>query len=179
MIKDIIKIREELIDYEEVELPFEFEKGCHIKYITKKDEDESFYTGGLFLYFGNDCIVLENNNRKWSVPLYKRNKDGSICYKSRFFIKDKEEQDCEKDKKELNEIIEYQQSIIQTMTEKIKELEIIKHTLINEKREYEELLQQNRYNFQNVCIESKEKDEKIIKYEDIIHKLTNSHSMFN
>jgi len=65
------------------------------------------------------------------------------------------------------------------MSEKLKELEIIKVQLINEKREYEELLQQNRYNYKNVCIQLSEKNNKISKYEEIINKLTNSHSVFN
>ena len=82
MIKDISKIREELKGYEEVD-PEEFKKGCHIKYITLKDDDESFYTGGKFQYFGNDCIVLEHKCRTWSVPIVIKNKDGSISYRFR------------------------------------------------------------------------------------------------
>ena len=58
-------------------------------------------------------------------------------------------------------------------------MEIIQSTILQEKRDYEELLQQNRYNYQKICIESKEKDEKIKKYEEIIQKLANSHSVFN
>ena len=36
MIKDISIIREELIGFAEVEMPYDFPKGCHIKYITMK-----------------------------------------------------------------------------------------------------------------------------------------------
>ena len=78
MIKDILIIKKELEGFEEVDLPYEFEKGCLIKYITlkKNSEEESFYTGGEFINFGNDCIILKKNHRTWSVPSYKRNKDG-------------------------------------------------------------------------------------------------------
>jgi hypothetical protein len=178
MIKDISIIRKELDGYEEVEIPFNFERGCNIKYITLKDDDESFYLGGEFKNIGNDCIILKNNNKTWSVPLVKRNKDGSIKYQSRFFIKDKEKEDCNTQIKELNDIISYQQNIINTMSEKLKDLEITRVQIANEKRDYEELLQQNRYNYKNICIQSSEKDEKIKKYEEIITKLTNSHSIF-
>ena len=105
MIKDISLIRSELEGFIEVELPYEFEKGSQIKYITKKNEEESFYKGGKFNYFGNDCIFIETNSRKWSVPTCKRNKDGSIAYQSRFFIKSEEEAKCDKVNHELNQMI--------------------------------------------------------------------------
>ncbi len=88
MIKDIGIIRKELDGYIEVQLPYEFDKGCHIKYITQKKDEESFYKGGKFSYYGNDCIYLETSSRKWCVPICKRNKDGSVKYSSRFFIKE-------------------------------------------------------------------------------------------
>jgi len=179
MIKDISKIRQELDGYEEVELPYNFERGCHIKYITLKNDDESFYLGGEFQNLGNDCIILKNNSKSWSVPLCKRNKDGSVKYQSRFFIKDKDEIECDEKVNELNDIIKYQQSIIETMTEKLKELEVARAQILIEKRDYEELLQQNRYNYKKTCIESREKDIKIEKYEEIIKKLANSHSVFS
>ena len=178
MIKDISKIREELKGYEEVELPYEFDKGCHIKYITLKGDDESFYTGGKFKYFGNDKIFLENKCKTWSVPIVKKNKDGTIYYNSRFFIKEKDEEICDKKIEDLNNTINFQQSIIEKMSERLKELEITKVSLINEKREYEDLLQQNRYNYKEKCIENEEQKKIIKKYEKAIQKLSNSHSMF-
>ena len=48
--------------------------------------------------------------------------------------------------------IKYQQKIIQKLTENLKELEVVKISLIKEKREYEELLQQNRFNFKEVNV---------------------------
>ena len=49
MIKDIKQIKEHLKDHSEIELPYPFKKDIHIKYITIKDGDESFYVGGKFI----------------------------------------------------------------------------------------------------------------------------------
>ena len=183
MIKDIGTIRKELDGFEEIEeieIPNAFNKGNHIKYITQKNDEESFYKGGKFNYYGDDCIYLESKSKKWCVPICKRNEDGSIKYQSRFFIKEKEEdKECLEENNKLMDTIKYQQKIIQKLTENLKELEVVKISLIKEKREYEELLQQNRFNFKEVCVESRVKDKKIKKYEEIIQKLTNSHSVFN
>ena len=75
-------------------------------------------------------------------------------------------------------MIEYQQSIIEKLSEKNKKLEIINVSLTQDKRDYEELLQQNRFNFKELSIESRKKDNIITKYESVIQKLTNSHSVF-
>ena len=79
MIKDISIIRKELEGYEEIDLPYDFIKGCSIKYITlkkkNKEEEESFYPGGEFISMGNDCIILKKGHRTWQVPCCKRNKD--------------------------------------------------------------------------------------------------------
>lgn len=183
MIKDISIIRKELEGFEEVELPYDFSRGCTIKYITLKKkngvEEESFYKGGEFVSLGNDCIMLKNKSRMWAVPTCKRNKDGSIKYSSRFFIQSEEEEKCDKQVQELNETIQYQQNIIETLSQKLKDLEIIKHQLSKERQDYEELLQQNRFNLKQISIESRDKDEKIKKYEEIIQKLANSHQMFH
>ena len=180
MIKDISKIREELKDHIEIELPYDFKKNCNIKYITLKKEEESFYLGGNFISYGNDSILLKKNNRTWSVPTCYRNKDGSIKYKTRFFILENlEDIICDKKIKELDEIINFQKSIIEKLTEELKELEIHKKQLIDTVQEYEELLQQNRYHLKDLSIKLREKDEKLLKYEDIIKKLSHSHPLIN
>ena len=119
MIKDISIIRKELDGYEEVEVPFDFERGCHVKYITLKNDDESFYKGGEFIGNGNDSIILKNNNKTWCVPICKRNKDGSIKHRGRFFVKEKSDISCDKLFVELNETVRYQQSIIEKMSERL------------------------------------------------------------
>lgn len=179
MIKDLHKIRENLDGFELIELPDNFKKGCHIRYITlDKNENESFYLGGNFERIGNNSIVLKNNFKTWSVPIHIYNPDGSIRYKTRFYHKNREDE-CEKEKKELIETISYQQSIIEKMTDRLTELELIKKRLTNEKIEYEQLLQNNRYNLKEKCIELRDKDIKLKEYEDIIQRLTNSHQMFH
>lgn len=182
MIKDLSIIRKELDGYEEVILPFEFTRGCTIKYITlkkkNKEEEESFYTGGEFVNMGNDCVILKKGHRTWQVPCCKRNKDGSIRYSTRFFVKGEEEEKCDEKVEELKDIIKYQQNIIDKLGEKLKELELIKYKITEEKQNYEDLLQQNRFHLKELSIQCREKDEKIKKYEDIIKKLANSHQMF-
>tara|TARA_B100000035_G_C20993586_1_gene551411 strand:+ start:276 stop:827 length:552 start_codon:yes stop_codon:yes gene_type:complete len=182
MIKDINLIRKELENHEEIDLPCEIDKNIHIKYISRnKKGEDSFYNGGKFICYGNNCIVLKNNSRTWSVPIDKKKPDGSVDWKSRFFILEEkeDEENCEENIKEYKEIIKYQQSIIETMKERMIELELIKKKLSHEKTEYEELLQQSRYNLKEKCIENREKEEKIKRYEDIIQKLTHSHQIFH
>lgn len=122
MIKDIDKIKEYLEGYVEVDIPYPFKKGHNIRYITMKEDGESFYIGGNFVSLGNNCIILQNNFRKWSVPTFIFNKKGDISYRSRFFIISDENQDDE-DNKKFKEIINYQQNIIDKLENKISELE--------------------------------------------------------
>jgi hypothetical protein len=180
MIKDISKIRKELEGYEQIELLDDLNQNCFLKYITIDNENESFKRGGQFVNFGNECIILKNKSNTFPVQTCKKNPDGSIDenYKVFFFVKE-EQNTCTKEIQELKDTITYQQSIINKLSKKLEDLEIIQATVIQEKRDYEELLQQNRYNYKKICIESKEKDKKIRKYEEIIQKLTNSHSVFS
>lgn len=179
MIKDISIIRKELDGFEEIELPYDFEKGCLIKYITlDKKDDESFYLGGNYENLGDNCIILKKGLRTWAAPMTLKNPDGSTRYTSRFFVKEAENK-CTKEIQELKDTIHYQQSIIETMTQKLAKLEVVQQTISQEKKDYEELLQQNRYNFKEKCIEAREKDETIKRYEEIIQKLTHSHHVFN
>ena len=64
------------------------------------------------------------------------------------------------------------------MSEKIMNLELQNKNLSQEKTDYEELLQQNRYNMKEICVQSREKDKLIDQYKDIIQKLANSHQVF-
>ena len=178
MIKKISLMRKELEGFEQVPIPLKFKKGCTVKYLTLKDNEECLCKGGKFNNFGDNCIILKNKIRTWSVPVSELTPDGSIKHQNTFFVKDEKEETCDKQVQELQDIIHYQQSIIEKMTKSITELEIQKKHLIHEKTEYEELLQQNRYNMKEICIESREKDKKIEQYEGVIQKLANSHQMF-
>ena len=123
MIKDINVIKEHLIGYIEVELPYPFKKGEDIKYITMRNDGESFYTGGNFVSLGNNCIILQNNFRKWSVPTCKLDKNGDIDYRSRFFIVENELDECNHDNKKLKETIKFQQDIIDKLHSQLKDIE--------------------------------------------------------
>lgn len=124
MIKDIETIKRYLIGYNEVELPYSFKHAEEIKYITLKNNNESFYIGGTFVGLGNNCIILKNNFKRWSVPTFIFNKDGDIDYKSRFFVKENSDLDeCHKVNKELIDSIKFQQKIIDTLVEKNSNLE--------------------------------------------------------
>lgn len=180
MIKDISIIREELNGYAEVDMPYDFPVGCHIKYITMKDNEESFSKGGKFCSFCNDLLILENNGPTWSVPIYIRNKCGDIIYQSKFFIPEntnkliQEGGGKKKNNKELEDTIDYQQSIIEKLIERVKEVEIQKNELLEKVTSYEELLQEGRYKLKELAIEVKEKTNKLNHYEELIPKLYNS-----
>jgi len=185
MSQDISLIKKELENHMEIKLPYDFPKKCHIKYIThnQKKNTELFYKGGEFIYFGNNCICVKNKARTWNIPIHYYHKDGSVKYTSHFYISSDTETDCEKicDEKynELTNTIQFQQSVIEKMTTSIGKVELQKSNLIQEKKDYEELLQQSRYNLKELSILNREKDEKIKKYEELIQRLTQSHPLFN
>ena len=119
MLKDINKIKKELHGYEEVELPFDFPIGTHIKYITLIDDEEAFFTGGTYVKLGMDRIYLTTGGPSWSIPIKIRDDDSNVKYTSRFFAP-KYEKTISKDIQHLQKIIESQQSVIDKMTEIIK-----------------------------------------------------------
>jgi hypothetical protein len=117
--QDINEIKKELIGFEEIELPYQLNHNCYIKYITLENDQEFFFTGGYYLKMGLDKIILKKNNHIISVPTVYQNKCGEVLYRSRFFITEKE-QECLKDKKELEKIIQTQQYVIEKMTKKLE-----------------------------------------------------------
>ena len=119
MLKDINKIRKELEGYDEVELPFEFPLGTHIKYITLVDNEEAFFTGGKYVKLGMDRIYLSTGGPSWSIPIKIRDDDSNVIYTSRFFVP-KLQQIIPKETQHLQKVIESQQSVIDKMTEIIK-----------------------------------------------------------
>ena len=183
MIKDISKIREYLDGYVEVEMPHEFKTNSSIQYITCEYDNEgniscdSFYPNCKFIRRLNDIIILESNKLIKRVPIYKRDKDGDITYKSRFFIKEKKDDeliDCENDNSELLKTIKYQQSIIDKLTQRIRILEVDKCEEKEKLSTYEDLLQQGRYKLKDLSLENREMKAKINHYEGLIPKLYNS-----
>ena len=142
-------------------------------------------SGGIYCNRLNDNIILKNNGgRTFPVPMFLRDstEDGNIIPGSHtiFYVEIKEQSGGGKnmtDKKtntELKEIIRYQQHINKNLVERMKELELQKVTLIDQKNVLEELLQQNRCNLKDISIDNRNKSEKLIQYELLIQKLLNS-----
>jgi len=120
MIKDIEIIKQHLEKCVEIEMPYPLEENMIIKYITLKEGEESFYTGGRYIRMLNERILLSNTGRSWSVPTIIRDKGGDIIYKSRFFVdKDFENKDDE-DIKKLKSIINSQQEVIKKLSYQVK-----------------------------------------------------------
>ena len=185
MIKDYELIREQLCGFVEVDMPdnksFDFPLHCDVKYIMMKDNDESFYPGGKFIRRCNDYIILKSDISQWSVPICNRDKNGTILYKSRFFVPEninilsgggKKKED--KETSELNKTIQFQQTIIDKLTARLKDIEIQKYNLVETNENYEELLQNSRFKLKELALELKEKTNKINHYEELIPKIYNS-----
>ena len=189
MIKDLTKIRELLRDYVEVEMPYDFSKGCDIQYVTCGLDSEgnidinteSFYPNCKFIRRCNDILIVDFNGQPKNIQIYRRDKIGNIIYKSRFFILENNSNlnqiggsKSKEDLKDLKDTIEYQQSIIEKLTERVKHVEIEKHEVQEKISTYEELLQEGRYKLKKMSLELKEKTEKLDHYEELIPKLINS-----
>ena len=120
MIKDMKVIKEHLEDCVEIEMPYPLKGNTQIKYITLKDGEESFYTGGRYVRMLNERVLLSNTGRSWTVPTLLRDKKGDIIYTSRFFVhKDFENKD-DKNIKELKSIINSQQEVIKKLSYQVK-----------------------------------------------------------
>ena len=118
--KDIKVIQQHLENCVEIEMPYPLEKNVLVKYMTLKDGEESFYTGGRYMRMLNEKILLSNSGRAWSVPTLIRDKRGDIIYTSRFFVhKDFENKD-DKNIKELKSIINSQQEVIKKLSYQVK-----------------------------------------------------------
>ena len=129
MTTDISKIRISLNNCEEIVLPYDFTKKTWIKYITIKGEDEAFYEGGYFTGLGHHKLFLNNKGTNITVPTCVRSDEGGILYKTRLFINTQSENECNKEKTQLDKVVKAQQQIIDKMTNKIKELETLNNSL--------------------------------------------------
>jgi hypothetical protein len=120
MITDMAIIKKHLIDHVEIELPYPLEKDIMIKYITMKDGEQSFYTGGRFINMLNEKIILSNAGRSWAVPTVIKDKKGNVIYESRFFVHKDFNKEKDKDTTELESIISSQQEIIKKLSQQVK-----------------------------------------------------------
>ena len=121
MITDINRIKEELKGFSQIKFPYNINKGCLVKYLTIKDNNEFFYLGGTFLRYGNDSLILTNSNQTWAVKKYIKDKGGNILYRSKFFVPNDDSVDS-KEVKELKSIIKTQQNIIDKLAERLKQM---------------------------------------------------------
>jgi hypothetical protein len=184
MIKDLTKIRELLTGYVEVEMPYDFDKGCDIQYVTRglEDEADSFYPNCKFIRRCNDILIVDHKGQTKNVHICRRDKIGNIIYKSRFFILESNTGNLNQigggksneDIKDLKDTIIYQQSIIEKLTDRVKHVEIEKHEVQEKISTYEELLQEGRYKLKELSLELREKTDKLNHYEELIPKLYNS-----
>ena len=123
-IRDISTIREELKDYIEVEMPYNFVENSHVKYSTLEEDtnSEAFYMGGTFLKMGNEKVYLQSGPATWNIPVKVRDDNNNVIYESKFFVEIDDDSEIEKDKeiKEYQKIIKAQQMVIEKMTKSIK-----------------------------------------------------------
>jgi len=186
MIKDIQRIQQELEGFVEVEHDYEFKKNILIKYLTRKEtkggtgHEEGFSNGGTFQFRGNNCLMVAKNRFTWAVKIHHLNPDASVQYTTRFFIKDSDEPEPERETaliRELQGTIGYQQGIIETMTDTIKGLETQKHHISSDKSDYEGLLEQNRHHLKDLSLKLREVQGQNDQYREIIQRLSQSHPM--
>lgn len=120
MIKDIKVIKQLLEDHVEVELPYPFKEGVEIKYMTMKDGEQYFSTGGRYIRMLNKKVLLQNSGKSWSVPTEICNRDGDVIYKSRFFVHKDFEKEKDSKVSELESIIKSQQDVIKKLSQQVK-----------------------------------------------------------
>lgn len=150
MSQDLSFIKQELSKCEEFSNPFDIEKKSHVKYITLKNRQEYFYTGGKYVGMSDNKIILQTDKTKVFVPLTIKQPDGTLLYKTRLFVVNKKDELSSKEKQHYESIIQTQQSIIETMTQKIKELSQMNHEYQNKQDKYTEVIQkllQERNNY--------------------------------
>jgi hypothetical protein len=150
MSQDLSFIKQELSNCEEFSNPFDIETKSLVKYITLKNRQEYFYTGGKYVGMSDNKIILQTNKTKVFVPLTIKQPDGTLLYKTRLFVVNKKDELSSKGKEHYESIIQTQQSIIETMTQKIKELSQMNHEYQNKQDKYTEVIQkllQERNNY--------------------------------
>tara|TARA_A100001015_G_C14996034_1_gene716244 strand:+ start:1148 stop:1648 length:501 start_codon:yes stop_codon:yes gene_type:complete len=152
MTTDISIIRKELENFQEIKDPFKIQPNTIVKYITIKGDGEKFYSGGKMQCCKDNKIILKNNlsGREWNVPVIVNN------YKSHFYIPIHDKNDKESEDFKLSKIIQTQQRVIDKMSIKNSKLECAYEEYKNRSMNYEELLQNNRYELKKYKINEKQ-----------------------
>ena len=138
MSQELSTIKKEFPGFKEVDPAFDLKIGKLVKYITIKNGEEFFYSGGNYKRMGDNKIYLDASPP--SCILDVKDKMGNITYSTRLFTEDEELETCNKDKKEYDKIIKTQQRIIETMTEKIKTNSDIINEINEKNKKYEEII---------------------------------------
>ena len=94
--------------------------------------------GGNYKKMGDNTIFLDASPS--SCILKVKDKLGNITYSTRLFTEEEGLETSTKDKKEYEKIIETQQRIIETMTEKIKTNSDIINGIHEKNKKYEEII---------------------------------------
>jgi len=141
MSQDLSFIKKELSTCEEFTSPFDIDIESHVKYITLKDRQEYFHTGGKYIGMIDNKIILKTQKNKIYVPLTIQNPDGTILYKTRLFVMDDIVVPSKK-RDEYQSIINAQQSIIETMTTTIATLSEKNNDYKETQVKYERVIQQ-------------------------------------
>lgn len=129
MSQDLSFIKQELTNCEEFTSPFDIDINSHVKYITLKDKQEYFYTGGTYVGMNDNKIILKTEKTKLYIPLTIKHPDGTILYKTRLFVVNDEDTELsDKTKQHYESIIQSQQSIIEKMSKKIHQLTKLNET---------------------------------------------------
>jgi len=141
MSQDLSFIKEELSTCEEFTNPFDIDIQSHVKYITLKDRQEYFYTGGKYIGMIDNKIILKTQKRNVYIPLTIKNPNGTILYKTRLFVMD-DNIVPSRTHDEYQSIINAQQSIIETMTQTIASLSDKNNEYKETQTKYEGVIQQ-------------------------------------
>lgn len=172
MIKDIEKIKKELVGFVEVDADYDFPMDIPIKYLTLKHGCQGFCKGGKFRGKGNNSLIVTNNIATWPIKLNHYNADSSILFRTRLFIPEQYHSDqkggglSDPMKQELIATIHYQQKIIETLKTKYEEISRQQ----NDQERYQSIIYNQQKDIETLR-------EEIKKLNDIIQKLTQSHPM--
>ena len=119
---DIEKIKKALKDFIEIEDVFDLKRGCEVRFITLKNDEEIFVNGGEYTSMGKNIIRSKKGTQYIKVPIEFTDKEGRPYYKTRIFMKEKLPM-TKKNFDELLEIVDSQQKVINKLLKKIKEYE--------------------------------------------------------
>ena len=92
MTTDLNTIKSELKGFSQIELPYDLQKNTPVKYLTIKDNQEYFYTGGKFLRFGgqsgNDFIrAFKKESYNYSIQWMDEHASvNGLTYKSKINV---------------------------------------------------------------------------------------------